>query len=133
MGLPALYCSGRENPPHPEIWINYFLRMMELYSKKVCELSRESSDDELEGSLSYLNTKEKELLAYLLKNRMFEFTPIEVSKKLGVTNKTIINRCAKLTANGFLNPNIVKERVRSYSLSEFARKNEKQIVSKINI
>ena len=131
MGLPALYYSGRENPPHPEIWINYFLRMMELYSKKVCDLSRESTDDELDGSLSYLNTKEKELLASLLKNRMFEFTPIEVSKKFGVTNKTIINRCAKLTNNGFLIPNIVKERVRSYSLSEFARKNKKQIVSKI--
>lgn len=25
MRLPALYYSGRENPPHPEIWINYFL------------------------------------------------------------------------------------------------------------
>ncbi len=132
MGLPALYYSGRENPPHPEIWINYFLRMMELYSKKVCELSKASTDDELDGSLSYLNAKEKDLLMYLIKNRMFEFTPIEVSKKLGVTNKTIINRCAKLTNNGFLIPNIVKERVRSYSLSGFARKNEKQIVSKIN-
>ena len=132
MGLPALYYSGRENPPHPEIWVNYFLHMMELYSKKVCELSKASSDDELDGSLSYLNSKEKDLLVYLLKNRMFEFTPIEVSRMLGVTNKTIINRCAKLTANGFLIPNIVKERVRSYSLSEFAKKNEKQIVSKIS-
>ncbi|MBQ4119103.1 MAG: Fic family protein [Clostridia bacterium] len=132
MGLPALYYSGRENPPHPEIWINYFLRMMELYSKKVCELSKASTDDELDGSLSYLSAKEKELLAYLLKNRMFEFTPIEVSKKLGVTNKTIINRCAKLTNNGFIIPNIVKERIRSYSLSEFSRKNEKEIVFKIN-
>ena len=131
MGLPALYYLGRENPPHPEIWINYFLRMMELYSKKVCELSKSSTDDELDGSLSYLNAKEKELLVYLLGNRMFEFTPIEVSKKLGVTNKTIINRCAKLTNNGFLIPNIVKERVRSYSLSEFTKINEKQIVSKI--
>ena len=131
MGLPALYYSGREDPPHPEIWINYFLRMMELYSKKVCELSTQSTDDELDGSLSYLNTKEKDLLVYLLKNRMFEFTPINVSKKLGVTNKTIINRCAKLTTNGFLIPNIVKERVRSYSISEFARKNEKNIVLKI--
>ncbi len=131
MGLPALYYSGRENPPHPEIWINYFLRMMELYSKKVCELSKASTDDELAGSLSYLNAKEKDLLVYLISNRMFEFTPIEVSKKLGVTNKTIINRCAKLTTNGFLIPNIVKERVRSYSLSEFARQNEKQIVAKI--
>ena len=62
---------------------------------------------------------------------MFEFTPIEVSKKLGVTNKTIINRCAKLTTNGFLIPNIVKERVRSYSLSKFVRQNEKQIIAKI--
>ncbi len=131
MGLPALYYSGRENPPHPEIWINYFLRMMELYSKKVCELSKASTEDELDGSLSYLNAKEKDLLTYLLSNRMFEFTPIEVSKKLGVTNKTIINRCAKLTVNGFLIPNIVKERVRSYSLSEFTKKNEKQIIIKI--
>ncbi len=131
MGLPALYYSGRENPPHPEIWIHYFLRMMELYSKKVCELSKASTDDELDGSLSYLNVKEKDLLSYLINHRLFEFTPIEVSKKLGVTNKTIINRCAKLTANGFLVPNIVKERVRSYSLSEFTRKNEKQILAKI--
>ena len=37
MGLPALYYSGRENPPHPEIWIDYFLRMVELYSRKVFE------------------------------------------------------------------------------------------------
>ena len=131
MGLPALYYSGRENPPHPEIWINYFLRMMELYSKKVCELSQAATEDEIDGSLSYLNAKEKDMLVYLLKNRVFEFTPIEVSKKLGVTNKTIINRCAKLTSNGFLVPNIIKERIRSYSLSGFARKNEKEIILKI--
>ena len=131
MGLPALYYSGRENPPHPEIWVNYFLRMMTLYSKKVCELSQTSTDDELDGSLSYLNAKEKDFLAFLITNRMFQFAPIDVSKMLGVTNKTIINRCAKLTTNGFLIPNIAKERVRSYSLSEFARKHEKQIILKI--
>lgn len=131
MGLPALYYLGRENPPHPEIWVNYFLRMVELYSKKVYELSKESGVDELGGSLSYLSAKEKDLLVFLLKRRMFEFTPIEVSKMLNVTNKTIINRCAKLTSNGFLIPNIVKERIRSYSLSEFAKRNKKQIISEI--
>lgn len=131
MGLPALYYSGRENPPHPEIWINYFLRMVELYSTKVCELSNESTDNELDGSLSYLNSKERDLLLYLLSNHIFEFTPIELSKKLNVSNKTIINRCAKLTSNGFLVPNIVKERIRSYSLSSFSRKNEKLLISKI--
>ena len=51
MGLPALYYSGRENPPHPEIWINYFLRMMELYSKKVYELSKTSENDELDAGI----------------------------------------------------------------------------------
>lgn len=89
MGLPVLYYSGRENPPHPEIWINYFLRMVELYSKKVCEISKGAQADDLEGSISYLNAKEKELLVFLLKKRLLEFTPIEVSKMIGVTNKTI--------------------------------------------
>lgn len=130
MGLPALYYSGRENPPHPEIWVNYFLRMMSLYSRKVYELSRESEQDELMGSLSYLNTKEKEFLAFLLKNRLYEFTPIEVSKMIGVTNKTVINRCAKLANNGFLVPLIVRTRVRSYQLSDFSRVNEKKILKK---
>ncbi|MGN0415206.1 MAG: Fic family protein, partial [Agathobacter sp.] len=132
MGLPALYYSGRENPPHPEIWINYFLKMMELYSKKVYELSKASEKDEIEGGLSYLNKKEKDFLVFLLKKRLYEFTPIEVSKMIGVTNKTVINRCAKLANNGFLIPIIVKTRVRSYRLSDFSRINEKKILKKLS-
>ena len=131
MGLPVLYYSGRDNPPHPEIWINYFLRMVELYSKKVFELSKESSNDDVQGSLSYLNLKEKEFLKFLISNRIYEIVPIEISKKLGVTNKTVINRCAKLASNGFLIPNIVKERIRSYTLSDFAKNNAKQIIASI--
>lgn len=129
MGLPALYYSGRENLPHPEIWVNYFLRMVELYSEKVCELSKDVQADEAEGSLSYLNAREKELLVFLLKEMPAEFSPIGVSRQLGVTNKTIINRCAKLTANGFLIPHIVNQRIRSYSLSEFAKRNKKKILA----
>ena len=132
MGLPALYYSGRENPPHPEIWVHYFLKMVELYSKKVYELSKASETDVLEGSLSYLNTKEKEFFAFLLKNRLYEFTPIEISRMIGVTNKTVINRCTKLAANGFLIPIIVKTRVRSYQLSDFSRTNEKKILKRLS-
>ena len=131
MGLPALYYSGRENPPHPEIWINYFLKMMELYSKKVYELSKSSEEDELAGSLSYLNIKEKEFLKFLLKRRLYEFTPIEVSKMIGVTNKTVINRCVKLVNYGFVVPAIVKTRIRSYQLSDFSKANEKRILNKL--
>ena len=133
MGLPALYYSGRENPPHPEIWVNYFLRMIELYSKKVYELSQVSQKDSLADSLSHLNSREKEFLVFLLKKRLYEFTPIEVSKLLGVTNKTVINRCAKLSNNGFLVPIIVNTRVRSYRISDFTRANEKLIVKMLQI
>ena len=128
MGLPALYYSGRDNPPHPEIWINYFLRMVKLYSDKVCETVKGSSENAVATGLSHLSAKEKEVLLYLIENRIFEFTPIALSKKLGVTNKTVINRCVKLSNEGFLMPNIVKERIRSYSLTDFAKTNSKTIV-----
>ena len=131
MGLPPLYYDGRENPPHPEIWVNYFLRMVELYSGRVCELSKEVCGAETDMSLSFLNAKEKELLAFLIKNKIFEFTPIELSRRLGVTNKTVINRCVKLTGCGFIVPNMVKERIRSYSLSEFAKNNGEKILASI--
>ncbi len=127
MSLPVLYYSGRNNPPHPEIWLEYFLKMVELYSDKAYELSRNADSKELYAGLSYLNVKEKEFLAFLIKNHFYEFTPIEVSKKLGVTNKTIINRCVKLSKNGFVVPIIVKERIRSYRLSDFTKDNEMEL------
>lgn len=127
MDLPALYYSGRDNPPHPEIWINYFLRMVELYSAKVRELSEASAEQGVLSSLSHLNMKEKEFLAFLLKKHFEEFTPIEVSKMLGVTNKTIINRCTKLASHGFVVPIIISERIRSYKLSNFTIENKKQL------
>jgi len=121
MGLSALYYDGRNNPPHPEIWANYFLRMIELYSQKVYELSNTSAEEEVFVSISHLNVKEKELLALLLNRKLYEFTPIEVSKMLQVTNKTIINRCARLAGNGFLQPILVKQRIRSYKMTDFTK------------
>lgn len=127
MGLPALYYSGRENPPHPEIWINYFLRMVKLYSGKVCDLQMASNEEDIAASLSFLKGKEKELLRFLIANYKREFTPIEVSRELSVTNKTIINRLAVLVKNGFIVPILVNERIRSYRLSEFTKDHEKEI------
>ena len=128
MGLPALYYSGRENPPHPEIWTNYFLRMVLLYSKKLCELQLSSNENEIEGSLSYLKSKEKELLLLLIKKYKREFTPVELSRELQVTNKTVINRLAVLSKNGFVVPLLVKERIRSYELSDFTKDHEKELL-----
>lgn len=127
MGLPALYYSGRNDPPHPEIWLNYFLRMVQLYSNKVCELSEGSYTEEITGSLSYLKEKEKELLLFLINQYKREFTPIEVSKEFAVTNKTIINRLSVLSRNGFVEPIIVNERIRSYRLNDFTKDHEKEL------
>ncbi|MBR1931490.1 MAG: Fic family protein [Lachnospiraceae bacterium] len=127
MGLPALYYSGRNEPPHPEIWINYFLRMVQLYSNKICELSEGSSNEEVAGSLSYLKGKEKALLLFLMKHYKREFTPIEVSKEFDVTNKTIINRLSVLVKTGFVEPIMVNERIRSYKLSDFTKSHEKEL------
>jgi Fic family protein len=131
MGLPALYYSGRDNPPHPEIWINYFLRMVLLYSNKVCDLQLSSNEDDVAGSLSFLKEKEKELLLFLIKNCKREFTPVELSREFSVTNKTIINRLAVLSKNGFVVPLLVNERIRSYKLSDFTREHEKEIVKAV--
>lgn len=127
MGLPALYYSGRENPPHPEIWINYFLRIVKLYSRKVCDLQLSSEEEDIAGSLSFLKERKKELLVLLISSYRGEFTPIEVSKQLSVTNKTVINRLAVLVKNGFVIPILVNKRIRSYKLSEFAINHEKEI------
>lgn len=133
MGLPLLYYLGRDNPPNPEIWICYFLRMMQLYSSKVKELSLSSGKDELEGSLSYLKTKEKELLSLLINKSKQEFTPIEISKEIGVTNKTVINRLSVLAKNGFVAPILVNTRVRSYELTVFTKDNKDRIIDLLKL
>lgn len=132
MGLPPLYYEGRDNPPNPEMWLNYFLRMVSLYSSKVCDIQLNSNDDEIKTSLSYLKTKEKELLLFLLENYNREFTPIEISKELKITNKTIINRLSILTKNGFTLPILVNQRIRSYVLSEFSKNHKSQLILDLN-
>ena len=131
MGLPALYYSGRNNPPHPEIWLTYFLRMMELYSAKVFQLSKQTKANDVNVSISLLGSKEKELLRLLLESNLTEYTPIEISNKVGTTNRTIINRTAVLVNNGFVVPVIVNKRIRTYKLSEYTLNNKDDLLSNL--
>jgi len=118
MGLPALYYDGRNDPPHPEIWANYFLRMVELYSAKVVLSVSSEAAKAGEASFSYLSAKEKDFLSYLFKNNIKIFKPIELAKPLQVSARTIANWSAALAKNGFLQPNLVKKRITSYSLTD---------------
>ena len=56
--------------------IMHFLKMMSLYSKKVCELSKAFEEEKLESCFSYLSAREKEFLVFLIKKKSYEFTLI---------------------------------------------------------
>lgn len=114
MGLPPLFYDGRENPPHPEIWLKYFLRMMELYAQKVSELANSAQGVGTEASVTHLGLKERRFWEYLKRERIDEFAPSELAGSLKVTNRTVINWCAALAKNGLLEPCSSGSRVRSY-------------------
>ena len=118
MGLPALYYDGRNNPPHPEIWIEFFLRMVKLYSEKNIEMINRDISRSTETSLSHLNKKEKAFYYYLRDNNIEKFTPIELSETFSVSNRTIINWCSALCKNGLLKAELVNKRIRSYIFSK---------------
>lgn len=116
MGLPILYYDGRNNPPHGEIWINYYLKIFSLYASKVLSIALEESKDNEQERLSHLSKKAKDFLNYLDKNNVLSFAPIDLANKLKVTNRTIINWCSELVNNGYLRPVIVNKRIRHYEL-----------------
>ncbi len=116
MGLPVLYYDGRNNPPHPEIWINYFIKVFSLYASKVTEIATNSVNNNEKERINQLSSKAKALLAYITKEKILEFSPIELAKVFDVSNRTIINWCIELCNNGYLKPNMVNKRIRTYSL-----------------
>lgn len=122
MGLPALYYDGRADPPHPEIWLNYFLRMMELHANRALELVAQPEGAQAEAGKSFLNVKEKRFLAYLVERKIETFAPIDLAKALKVSNRTVINWCVALVKGGFLLPAASGRRIRSYSLTPLAQK-----------
>lgn len=66
-------------------------------------------------------------MLYLVENDIYIFTPVEISRILGVTNKTVINRLKALCKNGFVVPILVNERIRSYELSSLTRSKTKNL------
>lgn len=116
MGLPALYYDGRNEPPHPEIWIKYFLKVFNLYASKVVKIAQMETNEDFKLRIAYLSNKAKSFLEYLKNNNIIYFTPVEMANLLGVTNRTIINWCRELSTNGFVKPIIINKRIRKYEV-----------------
>ena len=116
MGLPVLYYDGRNNPPHPEIWIKYYLKVFSLYASKALSVALKETST-IEGArLSHLSNKVKAFLDYLNQHNVLRFAPIDLAGELKVTNRTIINWCTELANNGYLKPIIVNKRIRQYEV-----------------
>lgn len=81
MNLPVLYYEGRNNPPHPEVWINYFLKIFSLYSSKALSIALNKNQEIENERLSHLTKKTKIFLEYLRKHKIGQFTPIELAGK----------------------------------------------------
>lgn len=118
MDLPPLFYDGRENPPHPEVWIDYFLRMMELHAKKVVELSKANAPGRIGTSLTHVGVKERRFYEYLRRRGITEFTPVEMAQAMKVTNRTVINWCASLARNGLVEPILSGKRIRAYTVAD---------------
>lgn len=116
MGLPVLYYDGRDNPPHPEIWMNYFIKVFALYAEKVTKIATDSTSQYEKERRNQLSIKARNLLSYLEKKKIHEFSPIELVDYFHVSNRTIINWCLELCHHGYLKPHLVNQRIRSYSI-----------------
>ena len=116
MNLPVLYYDGRNDPPHPEIWINYFLKVFSLYASKVLSIALKETSNIENERLLHLSNKARVFLEYLKRHNILKFAPIDLATKLKVTNRTIINWCAELVNNGYLKPVLVNQRIRRYEV-----------------
>jgi Fic family protein len=116
MGLPPLCYEGRLDPPHPEIWLSYFVRMMELRAGGVKSLLSSTDAERETTAKTHLSIKESRFLDYLRQHDIRRFSPSEVAADFGVTNRTVINWCAALVRAGVLAPDFSGSRIRSFTL-----------------
>ncbi len=117
MGLPALFYSGRENPPHLEIWIEYFCKIMALNAEKIYEQAVEVSKKESSSLINNLNKKDITLLRYCLENKKEIINNKELSILFGVTPRAISKWAKEWVIKGILIPNSGDTRITSYKIS----------------
>ena len=116
MNLPPLYYDGRENPPHLEIWIEYFCKIMAVNAESVYELAKETSHKQIK-TLD-LNKKDFTLIRYCIEKQIFILEPKDIVELFGVSLRSVSLWLKKWCERGILIPNRPNKRIISYSLNE---------------
>ena len=117
MGLPALFYSGRDNPPHLEIWIEYFCKIMSLNAEKIYEQALEASRKESNTILNGFSKKDLTLIRYMIENGLKVIKNKELADLFSVTPRAISKWMNEWVKKGILVPNSGTERITSYHLS----------------
>lgn len=118
MGLPPLYYDGRNDPPHLEKWIEFFVRIMALNAEKIYEIAYEATRKEKENSLvTHLNKKDKKMLRFVLENHIEEIKTKQLAEIFMVSTRSISKWCAVWCERGILVANYKNVRIVSYSLT----------------
>ncbi len=118
MGLPALYYDGRNNPPHLEQWIGFFLRIMALNAEKIYEIAQKATvKEETNYLLDSLSKKDKKMLRYVLENHMEIIKTSDLADVFMVTPRAISKWCGVWCERGILLANYKNIRIVSYSLT----------------
>lgn len=118
MGLPALYYDGRNNPPHLEQWIGFFLRIMALNAEKIYEMAQKATEKAgINPLLDGLSKKDKKMLRYVLENHLDFIKTKDLAEVFMVTPRAVSKWCHEWCERGILTANCKNVRIVSYSLS----------------
>lgn len=118
MGLPTLFYEGRENPPHLEIWIEYFCKIMSLNSENIYNQTKEASNKDMNSVLNGLSKKDIILIRYCLENKITIIKNKDLAILFGVTPRAISKWMVEWVNKDLLIPNGGTTRITSYKLAE---------------
>lgn len=119
MDLPALYYDGRNDPPHLERWIEYFVHMMALNAQGVYDAAVAARSDNPSSELvRSLSKKDKKMLRYVLEKRLSIIKTPELAELFMVSTRSMRRWCKDWVTRGILVAHVVNGRVMSYSLAE---------------
>lgn len=111
MDLPPLHYDGRGKPPHLEILIEYFCKIMAINSEKVYEQALDASMDEVNPLLKGLNKKDLTLLRYCVENYIKVIRNKELAELFGVSTRSISKWVADWIDRGVIIPCGGNERI----------------------
>ena len=118
MGLPPLFYDGRENPPHLELWLEYFVRIMALNSENIYNQAVAVSKKESDISLQGLSKKDLILIRYCLENKINKIKPKQIAILFNVTSRAVNKWAIEWVKQGILKPSSGEIRITEYTLTE---------------